>query len=401
MYRKPVVLFVVLLLAGLVVACGPFGGGAPGGGGEPIKVGAIFDLTGATSDVGQPYADGVKGYVDWLNSNGGVEGRQIELLSEDYAYEVPRAEQLYAQFVGEGAVVFMGWGTGDTEALRGKIAQDKIPFMSASYSHVLGNPEEAPYNFLVGTSYSDQFFIALDWIMQDWQSRGESGAPKVALMHHPSPFGLSPWRYGGEAYANELGIEAQAFEMPGGATDFTAELSRIQEFGAQYIVFQTVSSPAAQAIQDGKGLGMTDVTYVCLNWCADEILVELAGDAAEGTVGTIPFTPPTVDVSGFEPIREYVEEQGSTLQAETLHYPQGWATMQVMVEGIRRVLQDGNELTGENIKAALETLSGYETGGITAPISYSAEEHYGTRSLRLYQVQEGQWQQLTDFMAVE
>lgn len=400
MYRKLVAVLAVVLLAA-VTACAGFGGGAGPDAQEPVTVGAIFDLTGATSDVGQPYAEGVRGYVNWLNENGGVEGRQVELLSEDYAYEVPRAETLYEQFVGDGAVVFMGWGTGDTEALRSKIAQDQIPFMSASYSHVLGDPEEAPYNFLVGTSYSDQFFIALDWIMEDWQSRGESGAPTVALMHHPSPFGESPWRYGGEEYANELGIEAQAFAMPSGAPDFTAELSRIQDFGAQYIVFQTVSSPAAQAVQDARGLGMDDVTMVCLNWCADEILVELAGNAAEGAVGVIPFTPPTVDVPGFEPIREYVEAQGSTLEEETLHYPQGWVTMQVMIEGVRRVLQDGNELTGENIKAALETVNEYETGGITAPVTFSSEEHYGTKALRLYQVQDGQWTQLTDFRSVE
>lgn len=399
MYRKFISLSCIVLFAVVLAACGPFGGGAGPAEAEPIDVGAIFDLTGATSDVGQPYSEGVKGYINWLNENGGVEGRQVNLMSQDYAYEVPQAEQLYAQFVDEGAVVFMGWGTGDTEALRGRIAEDQIPFMSASYSHVLGNPEEAPYNFLVGTSYSDQFFIVLDWIMQDWESRGEGGAPKVAFMHHPSPFGLSPWEQGGQDYAQELGIDAQAFEMPGGATDFTAELSRIQEFGAQYVVFQTVSSPAARAIQDGASLGMDDVTFVCLNWCADEILVNLAGDAAEGTVGAIPFTPPTVDVSGFETIRTYVEGQGSTLEEETLHYPQGWVTMQVMMEGIRRVLQNGNELTGENIKAELETLSEYDTGGITAPVTFSSEEHYGTKALRLYQVENGQWQQLTDFMS--
>ena len=48
--RITIFLFVLLLLA----ACG---GGQTGGGTTPIKVGAIHDLTGATSDVGKPYAD--------------------------------------------------------------------------------------------------------------------------------------------------------------------------------------------------------------------------------------------------------------------------------------------------------------------------------------------------------
>ena len=136
MSRKIKSLFFVFVIASLVLtACG--GGGGGGGGGEPIKVGAIFDLTGATGDVGTPYSEGVKGYVEWLNANGGVEGRPIELISADYAYKVDVAEQLYTQYVSEGVVAFMGWGTGDTEAMRTKIAEDKIPFMSASYSAAL------------------------------------------------------------------------------------------------------------------------------------------------------------------------------------------------------------------------------------------------------------------------
>ena len=98
------------------------GAGCGGGGADPddrsIKVGAIFDFTGPTADVGTDYGDGVRGFADWINSGGGIEGRPIDLIYQDYGYQVDRAEQLYTQFVGEGAVIFMGWGTGDTEALR-------------------------------------------------------------------------------------------------------------------------------------------------------------------------------------------------------------------------------------------------------------------------------------------
>ena len=154
-------LIVAVVLAALVLAACGGGGGTGSTGNAPIKVGAVFDLTGATADVGTPYADGVKGFVAWKNANGGINGHQIELSSADYAYKVDQAEQLYTQYVQEGVVAFQGWGTGDTEALRTKIAADKIPLMSASYSAALLDMSQAPYNFLVGTSYSDQAIIAL------------------------------------------------------------------------------------------------------------------------------------------------------------------------------------------------------------------------------------------------
>ena len=141
----------------LAAACGGDEGEAGAPADDPIKVGAIFDLTGPTADVGTHYADGVRGYADWVNRQGGIEGRPIDLIYQDYGYQVGRAEQLYSQFVGEGVVIFMGWGTGDTEALQLRVAEDEIPFSSASLSHRLGDAADAPYNFLVATTYTDQF----------------------------------------------------------------------------------------------------------------------------------------------------------------------------------------------------------------------------------------------------
>ena len=163
-----------LILLPLALACG---GGGDSSDSNEIKIGAIFDLSGPTADVGTDYAEGIQGYVAWLNAQGGIAGRPIDLIFQDYAYDVSRAEQLYSQFVQEGVVAFMGWGTGDTEALQRRIVEDQLPFTSASLSHRLGNPEEAPYNFLVAATYSDQFFIVLDWIKEDFAARGETGPP--------------------------------------------------------------------------------------------------------------------------------------------------------------------------------------------------------------------------------
>jgi branched-chain amino acid transport system substrate-binding protein len=386
--KRITLLLLVVIFSVLLAACGGGGGAADSG---PIKVGAVFDLSGPTAGPGEPYSQGMRAYVDWKNNNGGIEGRQIELVFDDYQYQVPNAEQLYSQFVDQdNVVVFQGWGTGDTEALRGKIAEDKIPFMSASYSINLAR-EEAPYNFLVGTSYSDQMVIAMQWIK-------DQGGSKVAILHHDSPFGQSPVPDGQE-FADANGLEVLTVAMPGGATDLTPELTQITEFGAEYVIIQNVSGPAALALRNAQDLGM-EAQFICLNWCADEILVELAGDAANGVIGTMPFTPPSVDVPGDDVVREYVNENtDKSLEEWGVHYAQGWYTMAIMLEGgVAPVLEEGESLTGENIKAALEGLSNYDTGGIAAPISFTPNDHRGNKALRLFQVNNGAWEQISEYI---
>lgn len=381
--------------------------------GEPIKVGAIFDLSGATGDVGTPYAEGVIAYVDWLNSNGGIMGRPIELVSQDYAYSVETAETLYTQFVSEGVVVFMGWGTGDTLALVERIAEDEIPFISASYSASLNDPMgTAPYNFLIATTYGDQLEIMMMHMLARWTEAGNDAADmNVAIFHNDSPFGTDPVAQGMD-YAERAGIGGVlAIPMPRGATDFTAELQQADDFGVTHIIVQNVSSPAAllaRNAQDFFGIdafGLDNgLEFGCLNWCADELFVSLAEGAAEGALGAIPFTPTTVEVEGQEIPREYLEAQGRTLEEASLHFTQGWAAMSVMAEAIRLTLEAGNDLTGPNIKASLEAMENFETGDLLAPVTFTPEDHRSTRALRVYQVSEGIWiasSDLIDLRAME
>ncbi|HYN30487.1 MAG TPA: ABC transporter substrate-binding protein [Dermatophilaceae bacterium] len=373
----------------LLAACGggdsgsDSGGASGSGAGKAVVVGAIFDLSGATADVGTPYGEGVRGYVEWRNAKGGVEGRPLELKWQDYAYDVAKAEQLYSQFVSEGAVAFLGWGTGDSEALRTRVAADKIPFMSGSYSENLADVTKAPFNFVVAPTYSNQMVTALDQVKKD-------GGTSVAAFHNDSPFGESPLK-AGEAKAKELGMGFSSFAMPKAATSFDAQLSSAKD--ASDIVVQNVASPAALLAKNVKAQGL-DTKMSCLNWCTDELYVELAGPAAEGTKGVAPFAPPSVDVPGMTDPRDFLKSKNETLEKKGVHYVQGWYTAALMAAGIEKAVKDGGDPTGEQIRKALEEMPPFETGEVTPPIEFSAENHEGMQQAPLYQVRSGQWAKL-------
>src|SRR6266568_3741520 len=266
---------------------------------KDIVIGVLADLTGATADVGRPYNEGVLAYVDSVNAGGGIKGRKINAMSEDYAYKVPNAEEKYKKYVQGGAVAIQGWGTGDSEALRTKVAGDQLPFMSASYAEVLTDPKQSPYNFVVAPTYSDQMRVALD------QIAAADPSAQVAVFHHDSPFGNAPVA-DGQKWIQDKGYKLgyKDYAMKAGSTDFVGLLQQAKDQGAKWIVIQNVSSPAATVARDIAAQKL-DMKIVCLNWCSDELFIKLAGPAAEGHWMIQPFTPPSVAKPGHEPVRAY------------------------------------------------------------------------------------------------
>jgi branched-chain amino acid transport system substrate-binding protein len=368
----------------LVAGCGgPGGDTGAGQEGKEIVLGVIADLTGATADVGKPYNEGMLAYVDKINAAGGIKGSRIRALSEDYAYRVPTAEEKYRKYVSEQAVAIQGWGTGDSEALRSKVKDDELPFMSASYAEVLTDPTQSPYNFVVAPTYSDQMRVALDYIA------AQDPAAQVAVFHNDSPFGTAPLA-DGQKWLKDKGYQLgfKAYPMKTGATDQIGLLQQAKAQGAKYIVIQNVSSPAAVVARDIAAQKL-DMRIICLNWCADELFVKTAGAAAEGHLMVQPFAPPSAGKPGHQEVRQYCQSKGIDLDAKGLHFVQGWYTMHVMAKGIEKVLTDGKELTGPNLRTALETMPPVDTGGVIGPVKFSAESHRGSTASGIYRVSGG------------
>ena len=93
-------------LALLLAACA---GGAPEGTPTkpPITIGATYDATGATANVGVPLKTGWEDYINLVNSKGGVDGHPINLINIEHGYEVPKGVGAYEQVKRQGAVMFL------------------------------------------------------------------------------------------------------------------------------------------------------------------------------------------------------------------------------------------------------------------------------------------------------
>lgn len=363
---------------------------------ETIKVGGLFDLTGVTSDVGKPFLEGVKDAVAWINENGGVNGKKIDLLAVDYGYKPPQAVAAYKKFVEQDKVILIeGWGSGDTEALKEMVSKDKIPFFSAGFTAHMNDPAKAPYNFFVGASYSDQVRAFLQFVKKDFKDK--SRKPKVCFIYPNNGFGKSPIE-AGKQYAREIGVEIVDDQItpPTGFQDATSQLLNMQKQGADYAFIQNTVSWAAIILKDAKKNGIK-TKFFLNNYGMTEQLPELARDAAEGVYGMVTTTPYGAAVPGMKKITDW-HAKHHPKDTHNLVYVRGWTYALVWTEGLK-IADKNKQLTGEGVKKALETLRNFDMGGLVQNVTYTADDHRASTKSAVYVVKGGKLTKVDEFEA--
>ncbi len=350
-----------------------------------IKVGGIFDLTGITSDVGKSYAQGVRDAVAWTNDNGGINGKKIKLVDVDYGYKIPEAVAAYKRMTGDEHVIMInGWGTGDTEGLKAQVNQDKIPYLSASFSGHLTDPSKTPYNFFVAPSYSDQLRAWLSWVKDDWKDK--SRAPKVAFFYGDNAYGKSPIE-AGRRFCKDTGIELVDEEIvPGAFQDATSQLLNMKQKGADYAYINVTTTGVSTIIRDARKLGLA-TKFGSNPYGFGEALPAVAKDVAEGATGVMPDVPFGADVPGMKKLMDVHQKNHPGDTHDTI-YVRGWTYVLVWSEALKRADKAG-QLTGDGVKTALETLRDFDLGGLTNPVTYTPTDHRPSTKTAIYMVKGG------------
>ncbi len=351
-----------------------------------IRVGGIFDLTGPTSEVGREFSLGIKDAVRWINDHGGINGKKIELIANDYRYDVGLARKIYKKYINEYHIELMqGWGTGDTEALRPNVNRDGVVYMSASYSAALTDPFYTPYNFFIGTDYSTSIRLAIKYIKES--HKHPSRPPRMIFVYPNHPYGVAPIP-AGKRMAAELGVEYGPDQIVSlKAKEAIEQIKKIKQYNPDWVWLGGTLNSCAVVIRDAGKLGL-DTKFIINTWGFDEKLLEKAGPYADGRAyGVVPCAMWGDNVSGMKPIMEAHRKYHSA-KSHTVSYVKGWVSMMVMAEGIRRA---GDNISGPAVKDALETLRNYNLGNLSAPITFTNTDHRPNTSVKIYKISGGKY----------
>ena len=115
-------------------ACERRGGPGAGGDSGPIVIGYYGDLSGRTSNFGQSTKNGVEMAADEINKAGGINGRQITILSEDDEGRPEKAATVVTKLIDQDRVVALlgEVASGNSLAAAPKAQASKVPMISPS-----------------------------------------------------------------------------------------------------------------------------------------------------------------------------------------------------------------------------------------------------------------------------
>ena len=131
----------VVAAAGVLTACGgssstaasTAGSTAAAATGDTIKVGVMGPLSGNVSVYGQAVVNGATLYLKQVNANGGINGKQIEILTEDEQGDATQAVNCFTKMVDEGMTALIGdVTTTPTLAVVAESADYNMPMVTAS-----------------------------------------------------------------------------------------------------------------------------------------------------------------------------------------------------------------------------------------------------------------------------
>jgi branched-chain amino acid transport system substrate-binding protein len=243
--------------------------------GEPIKIGAIFAVTGGASNLGTPEQKTAEMVVDEINAKGGIKGHKVVLLIKDSGSDPQKALSLAKQLIEEEKVfAIIGPSTsGETMAIKNLCEQSGTILVSCAAADAIVTPL-LPYVFKTPQKTSDA-------VKKIFNEMKKMNIVKIAVTSSNTGFGKDG-KAQLEKLAPESGIQiviSEVYEKE--ATDLTSVLTKIKAANVQAVVNWSIEPAQAILAKNMKQLGMTIPLFQSHGFGNIRYAKE-AGEAAEG-----------------------------------------------------------------------------------------------------------------------
>jgi branched-chain amino acid transport system substrate-binding protein len=319
-----------------------------------ITIGQSAAISGPAQQLGIEMRDGALAYFDHVNAQGGVNGRQIRLISLDDAYDPVKAAENTTQLIAkENVFSLFGYvGTPTSNASLPLANKAEIPF----FGPLTGAQSlREPFNrnvFNVRASYFEETekIIEHSAMLQ---------INKVAVFYQNDAYGKAGLE-GVTRALKKRHLEVLAVgSVERNSNDVAAAVAQISKSNPQAVVMISTYKSCAEFIREMKKSGAANPIYWNISFVGTSALSNELGADGRGVMisQVVPAPDNEISIIVKEYRKLYLTKPDRHADFVSL---EGFISAKIFVEGLKRA---GNNLTRDGFIRALESMTNYDAGG--------------------------------------
>lgn len=348
----------------------------------PIKIGALYNSTGGMSSLDGPSLKGAQLAAKIVNGNGGVLGRQIELLAPDTRTDQQETAKAAQRVLSEGVVAGIGQSDTTFVMAAAPLFQDAgIPFVTSGATHPELPQWVGNYMFMTPFGDDDQSYAIADYAVD------EMGAKTAVVWTDQSmDFTKALSKFFKERFVERGGEILAEDSFMIGDTDFSAQIARLKSADpAPDIVFiSAIPTEAGLSVKQIREAGL-ELPIVSGDGFDTDLVSSTPGPDLANDVWFSTHTyrgDDREEVDKF--IADYKDEYG--IEPENSFAPLGYDALMLVVDAIERA----GSAEPDAIRDALEETRGFK--GVTGEISYTRESMVPPKPISIIEVQGGKFE---------
>lgn len=369
-------MFMFLVLAVLLVGCSATNSSSGNSNsssksGDTIKVGLQAPMTGDNAQYGQDMKNGVELAFKKINSDGGINGKKLELIvGDDKATPSEAVAVVNKMIMNDGVkAIIGGYNSSPTLAAQDVSGPAKVLHLNMGASPDLSKTGNK-YLFRVILTGSVYVPAVMKYMAE------EKKVKKIAALYENTDYGITMYD-AAKASTKEQGVEFIAAEKYNpGDKNFSSQLSKIKTLNADAVMVVGLYNEVALIEQQAKQAGLNIQFFSPDDSMYSEQLITLGGDAVENHIfaSMIDLNAETKEMKEF---KKLAEENNTPAQANTaIAYDAAMALAKALTEG------DGDA------DKSRDALANIEHQGITGPIKFD-ENGDRSNTPMIMQVQKG------------
>jgi branched-chain amino acid transport system substrate-binding protein len=299
--------------------------------GEPILIGTLTSLNGPFTPWGLQVRDGMQLAVDEINDEGGVDGRQLELVVADDQMDPEEGASGIERLVEQDVVAIGGVISSDVGLATARVAEElETPlFLVKAGSEEILTPDSR-YTFRTCLPAAPMVAGPIA------QYAEEEGLTRVGAIIADYAWGQA-FRGGMEdEFAALDGVELQVEVAPVPETDFTTYLRNLEEFEPDLIVATGHPPGSGPITVQSADLGFDDLQVIG----AYATLAEVVSGAADAAIGRYAdFDCADYESDEYQELaRRYLESSDNTFMEDDA--VAGYGIVQMVAQAVGEVGDD-------------------------------------------------------------